>query len=79
MNDFELKKTVISNIKEVTGSELDKKILTDVYQAMDDTRHPAVAGGRLTIWRMMMKSKITQYATAAAVFLQSAMSKSSMS
>ena len=69
MKDSELKKTIITDMQEVTGSELDAKILTDVYQAMDDARPPAVAGGRLTIWRIMMKSKITQYATAAAVLM----------
>jgi hypothetical protein len=69
MKDSELKKTVITDMQEVTGSELDAKILTDVYQAMDETRPPAVAGGRITIWRMMMKSKITQYATAAVVLI----------
>ena len=69
MKDSELKKTVITDMQEVTGSELDAKILTDVYQAMDETRPPAVVGGRLTIWRMMMKSKITQYTTAAMVLI----------
>ena len=69
MKDSELKKTVITNMQEVTGSELDAKILTDVYQAMDDSRPPAVAGGRGTIWRIMMKSKITQFAAAAAVMI----------
>ena len=69
MKDSELKKTVITDIQEVTDPELDEKIITDVYQAMDESRPPAVAGGRLTIWRMMMKSKITQYATAAVVLI----------
>ena len=59
MKDSELKKTVIIDMQEVTGSELDAKILSDVYQAMDEARPPVVAGGRLTIWRMMMKSKIS--------------------
>lgn len=69
MKDSELKKTVITDMQEVTGPELDAKILTDVYQAMDDARPPAVAGGRLTIWRIMMKSKITQFTAAAAVMI----------
>ncbi len=69
MKDSELKKTVITNIQEVTDSELDAKILTNVYRAMDEARSPAVAGGRLTIWRIMMKSKITQFAAAAAVMI----------
>ena len=69
MKESEFKQTVISDMQEVTGSKLDAKILADVYQVMDDTRPPAVAGGRLTIWRIMMKSKITQFAAAAAVII----------
>ena len=67
MKDSKLKKTVITDMQEITGSEFDAKILTDVYQAMDESRWTAAAGSRLTIWRTMMKSKITQFATTAVI------------
>ncbi|MBN1844807.1 MAG: hypothetical protein JW810_03925 [Sedimentisphaerales bacterium] len=60
-------KHVFARLRETTRPALDERIWTDICQAMDASRCIPRAVGHPTIWRMMMKSKVIQGATAAAI------------
>jgi outer membrane lipoprotein-sorting protein len=68
MKSAENIKKLIKNTKIKTNPEVDKAVLNDLLNRMDH------AGGNINtsqqnIWRMIMKSKITKFATAAVIII----------
>ncbi len=58
---------VKSNV--TVSSELDDKIINDAFQALEKSRKTKSAALQPNIWRIIMKSRITKLAAAAAVIL----------
>ena len=53
---------LFKDLHDTTNAEMDERVLRDVSQALEDSN-------RRNVWRIIMKSKITKLATAAAVIL----------
>ena len=62
-------KRLVRNVPVNTSTERDREVLNDVLSAMEQSKELQSAGPQSNIWRIIMKQRITRYATAAALFL----------
>ena len=60
---------LIKNIKIDTNAEMDKAVLDDVLKALDKSKKQKSANLQPSIWRIIVKSRITRLATAVVVVL----------
>ncbi len=60
---------LIKRINVIPGAEMDRRTLHDVLQAQEKTKKLSSAGIQPSVWRIIMKSKITKFAAAAVVLI----------
>ena len=60
---------IVKGFEVSTNAEKDKAILKKVLEAQRDFREKRSASGRPRIWRIIMESKITKIAAAAAIII----------
>ena len=64
---------LIKNSDVTTGSEIDSRILGDAFEELEKLKVTKLAGSRLNIRRIIMKTKITKLAAAAAIIIIAAL------
>jgi len=69
MRPSEETKRLVRNVPVNTSTKRDREVLNDVLNAMEQSKKLQSAGLQPNIWRIIMKQRITKYATAAALFL----------
>jgi len=69
MRPSEETKRLVRNVPVNTSTKRDREVLNDVLNAMEQSKKLQSAGLQPNIWRIIMKKRITKYATAAALFL----------
>jgi outer membrane lipoprotein-sorting protein len=60
---------LIRNVPINTSAQWDEEVLDDVLNALEQSKKLQSDGLQPNIWRIIMKKRITKYATAAALFL----------
>lgn len=61
-------KKVIKQLNDHTTADMDKRTLSDVYSAMDESQKSS-SGSDRAAWRIIMQNKITKYAAAAIIII----------
>jgi len=74
MNAAENIERFIKDIKIQTNQEADEAVLADILEAHRQSKQSASAAFHPNIWRIIMNSKITKLATAAAIIIVVALS-----
>jgi len=69
MNSAEKIKKLINKSEIQISSQMDKRILGDAFERMDELRQDRQAGTGVNIWRIIMKTKITKIAAAAVIIV----------
>ncbi len=69
MNSAEKIKKLINKSEIQISSQMDKRILGDAFERMDELRQDRQAGTGVNIWRIIMKTKITKMAAAAVIIV----------
>jgi hypothetical protein len=62
-------KRLIKNTKIKTNPAVNEAVLTDLLNKLDSSENIGLAAKQPNVWRIIMKSKITKYAAAAAVIV----------
>lgn len=69
MKPAENTEKLIKNAKMDTNARMDEAVLDDVLKAFEKSKSKKSASHQPNIWRIIMKSKITKLATAAAIII----------
>ena len=64
-----VEKSYLNNLHVPADAEMDERILGDAVTRMEELSKTGSASAGPSIWRIIMKKRITKYATAAALFL----------
>ena len=62
-------KSLIKNLHDTTSAKMDERVLGDVLRALAESEKTTSASTKPTIGRIIMKSKITRFAAAAAIII----------
>jgi hypothetical protein len=62
-------KKLIEKMNDTTGAEMDKRVLSDILEALAESKETQSADTRPNIWRIIMTSRITKLAAAAVIII----------
>jgi len=69
MRPAENVKRLIKNLNDRTSTQMDERVLGDVLRVLEESEKATSASTKPTIGRIIMKSKITRFAAAAAIII----------